>query len=147
MSCNGHVYTYNSSHVNILIHISTFHQTSMSCHAISTLGAYEQNFSNVVSTKFYFLACDQILDSKRFSKSPRTLELKFGRERYDRSKLECNRGHTIAPIHAIACPRVVVTFWQLSYMQVFNPNSFKKQPFRLATTPSQLRPQNGPYSN
>ena len=147
MSCNGHVYTYNSSHVNILLHISSFHQRSMSCHAISTLDAYDQNFSNVVSTKCHFLTCDQILDSKRFSQSLRTLESEFGRERYGRPKLECNRGHTIAPIHAIACPRVARTFWQLPYTQVFNPNSFQKQPFRPATTPSQLRPQNGSYSN
>ena len=136
MSCNGHVYTFNSSHVNILLHISTFHQTSMSCHAISTLSAYDQNFSNVFSTKCHFLACDQILDSKSFSKSPRTCESKFGRERYGRSKLECNRGHTIAPIHAIVCPRVAGTFWQLPYTQVFNTNSFRKQLFRPATTPS-----------
>ena len=147
MPCNGHVYTYNSSHVNILIHISTFHQTSMSCHAISTLGAYDQNFSNFLSTKCHFLACDQILNSKSFSKSLRTHESEFGRERYGHPKLECNRGHTIAPIHAIVCPRVAGTFWQLLYTQVFNPNLFWKQPFRPATTPSQLRPQNGPYSN
>ena len=140
MSCNCHVYTYNSSHVNILLHISTFHQTSMSCRVISTLGSYDKNFSNVVSTKFHFLACDQILDSNTFSKSPRMRESKFGRERYGRPKLECNRGHTIAPVHTIVCPRVAEAFWQLPYTQVFNPNSFWKQPFRPATTPSQLRP-------
>ena len=143
MSCNGHVYTYNSSHVNILIHISIFHQTSMSCHAIGTLGAYDQNFSNVVSTKCHFLESDQILNSK----SLRTRESEFKRERYGRPKLECNKGHTIVPIHVIVCPRVVGTFWQLPYIQVFNLNSFWKYPFRLATTVSQLRPRNGPYSN
>ena len=137
----------HTSHVNILLHISTFHQTSMLCHAISLLGAYDQNFSNVVSTKCHFLACNQILDSKRFSKSPRKCESEFRRERYSLPKLECNRGHTIAPIHAIVCPRVAGTFWKLPYTQVFNPNSFRKQPFRPATTPSQLRLQNGPYSN
>ena len=139
MSYKGHVYTYNSSHVNILFHISTFHQTSMSCHAISTLGVYDQNFSNFVSTKFHFLECDQIIDSKSFSKSLRTRESEFGRERYGRPKLECNKGHTIAPIHAIVCPRVARTFWQLPYTQVFNQKLFWKQPFRLATTPSHLR--------
>ena len=147
MSCNGHVYTYNSSHVNILLHISSFHQTSMSCHAINTLGAYDKIFNNVVSTKCHFMACDQILDSKSFSKRPRMRESEFGRERYGRPNLECNRGHTIVPIHAIACPRVAGTFWQLPYTQVFNPNSFPKQPFRPDTTPSQLRLQNGSYSN
>ena len=121
MSCNGQVYTYNSSHVNILLHISTFHQTSMSCHAISTLGAYDQNFSNVVSTKFHFLACDHILDSKSFSKILRTRESEFGQERYGSPKLECNRGHTIAPIHAIVCPRVVGTFSQLPIHASFQP--------------------------
>ena len=140
MPCNGHVYTYNLSHVNILIHISTFHQTSLSCHAISTLDPYDQIFSNFLSTKCHVLACDQILDSKSFSNSLRTRKSEFRRERYGHSKLECNRGHTIAPIHAIVCSRVAGTFWKLPYTQFLNPNLFRKQPFRSATTPSQLRP-------
>ena len=119
----------------------------MSCHAISTLGAYDQNFSNIVSTKCHFLPCYQIQDSKSFLKSPRTRESKFGRERYGHPELECNRGHTIAPIHVIVCPRVARTFWKFPYTQVFNPNSFRKKPFRPATTPCPLRPQNGSYSN
>ena len=83
---------------------------------------------------------------KIFSKSPRTRESKFGRERYGRLKLKCNRGHTIALIQAIVCLMVARTFWQLPYTQFFNPNSFRKKPFRPDTKPSRLRLQNGPYS-
>ena len=57
-----------------------------------------------MSTKCHSLAYDQILDSKSFSWSLRTHELKFGRERYGRPKLKCNRGHAITPIPCNSVP-------------------------------------------
>ena len=43
---------------------------------------------------------------------PKNAQIGVQRERYGRQKLEYNRGHTIVPIHVIACSMISGAFWQ-----------------------------------